>query len=51
MANSRDLFGNAARKVPAATPAPAKAAKGGTPAEADYTAASIEVLEGLVGGG
>jgi len=45
MANSRDLFGSTARKVP---PAPARAAKPlAAPAEAEYTAASIEVLEGL----
>ena len=58
MANSGDLFGNgsaarklpegsaraepAARKKPALAPVPA-----GTPGEAGYTAASIEVLEGL----
>ena len=47
MANSRDLFsGSAARKLPPASPAP-RPAKAGTPSEADYTAASIEVLEGL----
>ena len=49
MANTRDLFGNAARKVspaPSAAP-PARAARSGTPPEAEYTAASIEVLEGL----
>ena len=47
MANSRDLFGggNAARKPPAAAPAPR--VRSGTPSEAEYTAASIEVLEGL----
>jgi len=46
MASDRDLFGSggAARK-PKAGKAPAKA--GGTPNEAGYTAASIEVLEGL----
>ncbi|MFO1151308.1 MAG: DNA topoisomerase IV subunit B [Alsobacter sp.] len=59
MANSGDLFGDgsAARKLPegAGAPAPARkkaaaapAAKaGGTPGEAAYTAADIEVLEGL----
>ena len=47
MANSRDLFGGgAARKLPPTDPAP-RSAKAGTPSEADYTAASIEVLEGL----
>ncbi len=49
MANSRDLFGGggAARKLPPqSAPAP-RSAKAGTPSEADYTAASIEVLEGL----
>jgi topoisomerase-4 subunit B len=45
MANNRDLFGGAARKL---APAPAeRPVKVGTPSEADYTAASIEVLEGL----
>ena len=45
MATPRDLFGSAARKLPE----PARAPKPilGTPSEADYTAASIEVLEGL----
>ena len=49
MANTRDLFGNAARKLPPkAVEAPAaRGARTGTPSEADYTAASIEVLEGL----
>ncbi len=49
MANSRDLFGGAAaRKLPASAQAPvSRPAKAGTPSEADYTAASIEVLEGL----
>ena len=49
-----DLFGGAAsqRRKPAPTPAPAKtrtpaAGRSGTPNEAEYTAASIEVLEGL----
>ena len=47
MANSRDLFGGgAARKLPPTDLAP-RTAKAGTPSEADYTAASIEVLEGL----
>src|SRR5271168_508219 len=53
MANSGDLFGNAARKQPAngtngkASVSQAKPAASGTPGEAGYTAASIEVLEGL----
>ena len=49
MANSRDLFGGAAaRKLPVSAQAPvSRPAKAGTPSEADYTAASIEVLEGL----
>ncbi len=47
MANSRDLFdGGAARKLPPPGSV-ARPVKAGTPAEADYTAASIEVLEGL----
>ncbi len=60
MANTRDLFGGAARKL-SASDAPSRAAKGrhkgqgldkgpdqnGTLPEAEYTAASIEVLEGL----
>ena len=46
MANNRDLFGGAARKLPPAA-APDRPVKTGTPSEADYTAASIEVLEGL----
>ncbi|MGB7126280.1 MAG: DNA topoisomerase IV subunit B [Methylovirgula sp.] len=45
MANHGDLFGNAARKQPA--PGKANGARGVTPGEAGYTAASIEVLEGL----
>ncbi len=45
MANHGDLFGNAARKQ---APGKANGARGaGTPGEAGYTAASIEVLEGL----
>ena len=44
MASNRDLFGGAARKVP--SPSPARAPKT-PPSEAGYTAASIEVLEGL----
>ena len=45
MANSRDLFGGAARKVtPPSSTRPPKAA---VPSEEGYTAASIEVLEGL----
>jgi topoisomerase-4 subunit B len=57
MADTGDLFGggNAARKLPAGSAKPAAARKGatpapaaaGTPGEAGYTAASIEVLEGL----
>ncbi|MBL8588026.1 MAG: DNA topoisomerase IV subunit B [Methylobacteriaceae bacterium] len=51
MASNGDLFGgSAARKPSAAAPARAaerKPARAGTPGEADYTAASIEVLEGL----
>ena len=59
MANTRDLFGGAARKLPAsgAHSRPAEDVRdgarkgapdrGGTPSEAEYTAASIEVLEGL----
>jgi topoisomerase-4 subunit B len=59
MANSGDLFGDgsAARKLPEGTVQPAKkkpalasvpqASSPGTPGEAGYTAASIEVLEGL----
>ena len=45
MANHGDLFGNAARKQVAARANGARG--GGTPGEAGYTAASIEVLEGL----
>ncbi|HUU25755.1 MAG TPA: DNA topoisomerase IV subunit B [Methyloceanibacter sp.] len=46
-AASRDLFDAASKKRPAATKAPAKkAAKGRSPEDA-YTAADIEVLEGL----
>ncbi len=45
MAHNGDLFGAAPRKQ---TPAkPAAAARAGTASEAGYTAASIEVLEGL----
>ncbi len=44
MANHGDLFGNTARKQPAGG---ANGARGGTSGEAGYTAASIEVLEGL----
>ena len=58
MARNADLFGNAARKEPPARPGvksqgspTRKAASGtqtpGTPGETSYTAASIEVLEGL----
>ena len=59
MANSGDLFGDgsAARKLPEGAVQPAKkkpalapvpqASSPGTPGEAGYTAASIEVLEGL----
>jgi topoisomerase IV subunit B len=45
MANHGDLFGNAARKQPPL--GRANGTRGGTPGEAGYTAASIEVLEGL----
>ncbi len=50
MADSDDLFGgNAARSLPEAEAPKAKARvpAGGTPGEAGYTAAAIEVLEGL----
>ena len=53
MAKPQDLFGDAARKAaPAAAKAngsarPARATASGTPGETAYTAASIEVLEGL----
>ena len=56
MANSKDLFGSAAARKPAAAspadktppkPASKAALTNGTPGEAGYTAASIEVLEGL----
>ena len=54
MAKSGDLFGNAARKIEADKPGGVPAALrkpvplvNGTPGEANYTAASIEVLEGL----
>ena len=55
MASNGDLFGGGAARKPAAKPAstaPAPARKApepvrGTPGEAGYTAASIEVLEGL----
>ncbi len=49
MANTRDLFGSAARKLaPAKTAAPApRALQESRSPEAEYTAASIEVLEGL----
>ncbi len=49
MATNRDLFGGSARKAPEPQ-APLKQGKPvshGTPDEAGYTAASIEVLEGL----
>src|SRR5271157_1039151 len=43
-----DLFGAAApRRGKPAPPIPKSGARAGTPGEADYTAASIEVLEGL----
>ena len=46
MASNRDLFGGAARKAPA--PSTGRAPKPATPPSEDgYTAASIEVLEGL----
>ncbi|MDR3409248.1 MAG: ATP-binding protein, partial [Methylovirgula sp.] len=44
MAHNGDLFGAAPRKQ---TPAKPAATRAGTPSEAGYTAASIEVLEGL----
>ncbi|MCC0003227.1 MAG: DNA topoisomerase IV subunit B [Methylobacteriaceae bacterium] len=47
MAQNGDLFGGAARKAAPATPAKKDAPRAGTPGEAGYTAASIEVLEGL----
>ena len=53
MAKTQDLFGHAARKLPAPAAkgkAPAenlRVAAANTPGEAAYTAASIEVLEGL----
>ena len=47
MADNSDLFGGAARKAPPATPAKKDTPRSGTPGEAGYTAASIEVLEGL----
>src|SRR5205807_7313912 len=52
MARNGDLFGNAARKKPLARPGRMAPQKGGlsnyeTPGDLDYTAASIEVLEGL----
>ena len=52
MARNGDLFGDggAARKVPPppkGKPAPSPKANGATPGELAYTAASIEVLEGL----
>ena len=50
MAKGGDLFGGAAaRKAPASNPTPrnAPARLNGTPGESGYTAASIEVLEGL----
>ncbi len=53
MAKAQDLFGDAVRKAaPSAAKAngtarPTRAVASGTPGEAAYTAASIEVLEGL----
>ena len=50
MATSRDLFGAAARKLPDSKAPPVRSVRpavNGTPDEAGYTAASIEVLEGL----
>ncbi len=47
MAQNGDLFGGAARKPAPATSAKKDAPRAGTPGEAGYTAASIEVLEGL----
>src|SRR6201996_8561461 len=46
MAHNGDLFGAAPRKQPPSKAA-APRASSGTPGEAGYTAASIEVLEGL----
>ena len=46
MAQNGDLFGGAARKASAPAPAKKETTRG-TPGEAGYTAASIEVLEGL----
>jgi topoisomerase-4 subunit B len=46
MARTGDLFGNLARKA-AARDESSPTARQGTPGEAGYTAASIEVLEGL----
>jgi topoisomerase-4 subunit B len=45
MARTGDLFGNLARKAAKTDPDPS--GPNGTPGEAGYTAASIEVLEGL----
>ncbi len=45
MANHGDLFGNTARKQP--PPGRTNGVRRGGPSEAGYTAASIEVLEGL----
>ncbi len=47
MARNDDLFGGAARKTAAPAPAKKDQPRTGTPGEAGYTAASIEVLEGL----
>ncbi len=48
MAKGGDLFGGAAARKPVpASPARAPARSAGTPGESGYTAASIEVLEGL----
>ena len=49
MAQNGDLFGGAARKAAQTTAPQAKKdpARAGTPGESGYTAASIEVLEGL----
>ncbi|MEA2858857.1 MAG: topoisomerase subunit [Methylobacteriaceae bacterium] len=48
MAKGGDLFGGAAARKPAASAPAARGARlNGTPGESGYTAASIEVLEGL----
>ena len=47
MARGADLFTGAAARKPATSPAVARGRLNGTPGESGYTAASIEVLEGL----